>query len=58
MWFSGAIWETPSKKKAVILSHLYAIGLKVVLRAIAVIKGNLPEKKEKGKKKERSREDS
>ena len=34
VWFSGAIWETPSKKTAVILSHLYVIGVKIVLRAI------------------------
>ena len=33
VWFSGAIWETPSKKTAVILSHLYVIGVKIVLRA-------------------------
>ena len=32
VWFSGAIWETPSKKTAVILSHLYAICVKIVLR--------------------------
>ena len=32
VWFSGAIWETPSKKTAVILSHLYVIGEKIVLR--------------------------
>ena len=32
VWFSGAIWETPSKKTAVILSHLYVIGVKIVLR--------------------------
>ena len=36
VWFSGAIWETPSKKTAVILSHLYVIGVKIVLRDIAV----------------------
>ena len=34
VWFSGAIWETPSKKSAVILSHLYVIGVKIVLREI------------------------
>ena len=34
VWFSGAIWETPSKKTAVILSHLYVIGVKIVLREI------------------------
>ena len=33
VWFSGAIWETPSKKTAVILSHRYVIGVKIVLRA-------------------------
>ena len=32
VWFSGAIWETASKKTAVILSHLYVIGVKIVLR--------------------------
>ena len=32
VWISGAIWETPSKKTAVILSHLYVIGVKIVLR--------------------------
>ena len=32
VWFSVAILETPSKKTAVILSHLYVIGLKIVLR--------------------------
>ena len=32
--FSVAILETPSKKTAVILSHLYVIGLKIVLRDI------------------------
>ena len=32
VWFSGAIWETPSKKTAVILSHRYVIGVKIVLR--------------------------
>ena len=32
VWFSGAIWETPSKKTAVILSHLYVICVKIVLR--------------------------
>ena len=32
VWFSVAIWETPSKKTAVILSHLYVIGVKIVLR--------------------------
>ena len=30
--FSVVISETPSKKAAVILSHLYVIGLKIVLR--------------------------
>ena len=30
--FSVVILETPSKKAAVILSHLYVIGLKIVLR--------------------------
>ena len=34
VWFSVAILETPSKKTAVILSHLYVIGLKIVLRDI------------------------
>ena len=34
VWFSGAIWETPSKKTAVILSHLYVIGVKIVQREI------------------------
>ena len=32
VWYSVAILETPSKKTAVILSHLYVIGLKIVLR--------------------------
>ena len=32
VWFSGAILETPSKKTAVILSHRYVIGVKIVLR--------------------------
>ena len=36
VWFSGAIWETPSKKTAVILSHLYVIGLRIVLRDVAI----------------------
>ena len=35
VWFSGAIWETPSKKTAVILSHLYVIGVKIVLCVIS-----------------------
>ena len=35
VWFSGAIWETPSKKTAVILSHRYVIGVKIVLRDIS-----------------------
>ena len=35
--FSVVILETPSKKAAVILSHLYVIGLKIVLR----VKGGL-----------------
>ena len=34
VWFSAAVWETPSKKTAVILSHLYVIGVKIVLRDI------------------------
>ena len=34
VWFSGAICETPSKKTAVILSHLYVIGVKIVLRGM------------------------
>ena len=33
--FSVAILETSLKKTAVILSHLYVIGLKIVLRDIA-----------------------
>ena len=37
VWFSGAIWETPSKKTAVILSHLYVIGVKIVLRVFSSI---------------------
>ena len=36
VWFSGAIWETPSKKTAVILSHRYVIGVKIVLRELSV----------------------
>ena len=32
VWFSVAILEIPSKKTAVILSNLYVIGLKIVLR--------------------------
>ena len=27
VWFSCAVWETPSKKTAVILPHLYVNGL-------------------------------
>ena len=38
VWFSGAIWETPSKKTAVILSHLYVIGVKIVLREFEMAK--------------------
>ena len=35
MWFSGAIWENAVEKTAVILSHLYVIGVKIVLRVNA-----------------------
>ena len=35
--FSVVILETPSKKAAVILSHLYVIGLKIVLRDLTLI---------------------
>ena len=38
VWLSGAIWETPSKKMAVFLSHLYVIGVKIVLRVLVPIK--------------------
>ena len=41
VWFSAAIWETPSKKTAVILSHLYVIGVKIVLRAYVGAEGIL-----------------
>ena len=37
VWSSVAILETPSKKTAVILSHLYVIGLKIVLRVHVVV---------------------